>query len=89
MLYIILQLDLPAFALIKVFSSYIFARHNTKTPFIISVYSVIINICISLYFFSDMGFIIIPIATTISSWFNAIILFVYLIKKKYFFFDKF
>ena len=78
---------LPAFALIKVFSSYIFARHNTKTPFIISVYSVIINICISLYFFPIIGFIIIPIATTISSWFNAIILFGYLMKKKYFIFD--
>ncbi len=78
---------LPAFALIKVFSSYIFARHNTKTPFTISVYSVIINVCISLYFFPIIGFIIIPIATTISSWFNAIILFGYLIKKKYFVFE--
>ncbi len=77
-------LGLPAFALIKVFSSFIFARHNTRIPFIYSVYSVIINIGISLYFFSDIGFIIIPIATTISSWFNAIILFSYLIKKKYF-----
>ena len=80
-------IGLPAFALIKVFSSYIFARHNTHTPFIYSVYSVIINICISLYFFSDMGFIIIPIATTISSWFYAVILLSYLIKKKYFIFD--
>ena len=59
-------IGLPAFALIKVFSSYIFARHNTKTPFIISIYSVVINIFISLYFFKDLGFIIIPIATTIS-----------------------
>ncbi len=80
-------IGLPAFALIKVFSSYVFARHNTQTPFIYSVYSVILNIFISLYFFSDIGFIIIPIATTISSWVNAIILFVYLIKKKYFIFD--
>ena len=56
-------IGLPAFALIKVFSSYVFARHNTQTPFIYSVYSVILNIFISLYFFSDIGFIIIPIAT--------------------------
>jgi len=33
---------------------------------------------ISVYFFKDIGFIIIPIATTISSWFNSFILFVYL-----------
>tara|TARA_Y100001958_G_scaffold143061_1_gene119768 strand:+ start:360 stop:1835 length:1476 start_codon:yes stop_codon:yes gene_type:complete len=78
---------LPAFALIKVFSSYIFARQNTQTPFIFSVYSVIINIFISVYFFSEFGFIIIPIATTISSWFNAILLFGYLIKKNYFTLD--
>ncbi len=81
-------IGLPAFALIKVFSSYIFARHNTKTPFIISIYSVVINIFISLYFFRDLGFIIIPIATTISSWFNALMLFVYLTQRKYFFFNK-
>ena len=80
-------IGLPAFALIKVFSSYIFARHNTQTPFIYSLYSVIINVCISLYFFPETGFIIIPIATTISSWFYAAILFNFLIKKKYFIFD--
>ncbi len=78
---------LPAFALIKVFSSYIFARHNTKTPFIFSVYSVIINISLSVYFFGDIGFIIIPIATTISSWFNALLLLIFIIRKKYFEFE--
>ena len=31
---------------------------------------------------------LIPIATSISSWFNALILFIYLIHKKYFFFNK-
>ena len=40
--------------------------------------NIILNILISVYFFREIGFIIIPIATTISSWFNAIVLFVYL-----------
>ena len=71
-------LGLPAFALIKVFSSFFFANHNTKIPFYISLISVILNIFISIYFFNDFGFIIIPIATTISSWFNALLLFVFL-----------
>ena len=79
-------LGLPAFALIKVFSSFLFARHNTKIPFYFSFFSVVINIFISLYFFEKIGFIIIPIATTISSWLNSLFLFVYLISKKYFFF---
>ncbi len=79
---------LPAFALIKVFSSFFFANHDTKTPFYISLISVIINITISLYYFKSVGFIIIPIATTISSWFNAIILFLFLTNNNLFNFNK-
>ena len=80
-------LGLPAFAMIKIFSSFLFARHNTKLPFYFSVFSVLLNILISLYFFNKIGFIIIPIATTISSWFNAALLLVYLINKNFFSFQ--
>ena len=78
-------LGLPAFSLIKVFSSFLFARHNTIIPFYFSIISVLINVGISLYYFKDIGFIIIPIATSISSWINAFILFLYLNYKNYFF----
>ena len=71
-------LGLPAFALIKVFSTFFFANHDTKTPFYISLVSVLLNILISVYFFKNIGFIIIPIATTISSWFNSLTLFIFL-----------
>ena len=81
-------LGLPAFALIKVFSTFFFANQDTKTPFYISLFSVILNILISVYFFREIGFIIIPIATTISSWFNAIILFIYLKNKDLFNFNE-
>jgi putative peptidoglycan lipid II flippase len=77
-------LGLPAFSLIKIFSSFLFARDNTKIPFYFSLFSVFINILISVYFFNKIGFIIIPIATTISSWINALILLIFLLKKKYF-----
>jgi len=77
-------IGLPAFSMIKIFSSFLFARHNTKTPFYISVFSVILNILISVYFFNKIGFVIIPIATTVSSWVNAIMLLIYLNNKKYF-----
>ena len=79
---------MPAFSLIKVFSSFFFANHNTKNPFYISFVSVILNIIISVYYFDKIGFIIIPIATTISSWFNAIMLFVFLKNKNLFSFNK-
>ena len=80
-------LGLPAFALIKVFSTFFFANNDTKTPFYISLLSVILNVFISLYYFENIGFIIIPIATTISSWFNSIILFIYLKNRNLFKFN--
>ncbi len=82
-------LGLPAFALLKVFSSFFFANHNTKTPFYISLMSVILNIFISIYYFNEIGFIIIPIATTISSWFNCILLFLFLKNGNLFSFNQF
>ena len=81
-------LGLPAFSLIKVFSSFFFANHDTKTPFYISLISVILNIGISIFYFNEIGFIIIPIATTISSWFNSFLLFIFLINRSLFSFNK-
>ncbi len=81
------SLGLPAFAIIKVFSNFFFANHDTKTPFYISLVSVLLNILISVYFFRSIGFIIIPIATSISSWFNTIILFLILRKRNLFSFN--
>jgi putative peptidoglycan lipid II flippase len=80
-------IGLPAFSLIKIFSTFFFARHNTKIPFYISLTSVLLNVFISVVFFKEVGFIIIPIATTISSWFNAILLFIFLKIKDLFSFN--
>ena len=80
-------IGLPAFSLIKVFSTFFFARHNTKTPFYLSVISVLLNISISITFFEEIGFLIIPISTTISSWFNAISLFILLKQGRLFSFN--
>jgi putative peptidoglycan lipid II flippase len=80
-------IGLPAFSLIKIFSAFFFARHNTKTPFYISLTSVLLNILISVALFKEVGFLIIPIATTIASWFNAILLFIFLKKKNLFSFN--
>ncbi len=82
------SLGLPAFAMIKVFSTFFFANLDTKTPFLISLFSVLLNILISIYFFKSIGFIIIPIATTISSWVNLLALFILLKKKDLFQFNK-
>ncbi len=59
---------IPAFALIKILANFFFARDDTKTPFYISSFVVFLNILISVTFFNKFGFIIIPIATSISTW---------------------
>ena len=81
-------IGLPAFGMIKVFSTFFFANQDTKTPFYISLFSVILNIFISLFYFKSIGFIIIPIATSISSWINSILLFIFLKKRNLFEFNK-
>ena len=78
----------PAFSMLKIFSNYFFARNDTKTPFYLSVISVILNILISVSFFNKVGFIIIPIATSISSWINVFILFYFIRKRNFYYFDK-
>ena len=57
-----------AFAVLKIFANFFFARDNTMTPFKVSSIVVFINVAISVLFFKEIGFIIIPIATTLSAW---------------------
>ena len=71
----------PAFALIKILSNFFFARDNTKTPFYISTFIVFLNIVISVSLFDRIGFIIIPIATSISTWVGVFI-YIYLLNNK-------
>ncbi len=78
----------PAFSILKIFSNYFFARNDTKTPFYLSLISVILNILISVSLFGKFGFIIIPIATSISSWANVFFHFYFIKKRNYYYFDK-
>ena len=59
---------LPAFSLLKIYSSFYFARGDTKFPFKVSLLTVIINILISILFFVYIGFIAIALGTVISCW---------------------
>jgi len=81
-------IGVPAFSILKIFSNYFFARDDTKTPFYLSVVSVILNVLISVSFFKEFGFIIIPIATSISSWINVFLHFYFIKKRNFYNFDK-
>ncbi len=77
----------PAFSILKIFSNYFFARNDTKTPFYLSLISVILNIIISISYFKKFGFVIIPIATSISSWINVFFHFYFIKKRNFYNFD--
>ena len=70
-----------AFALVKILSNFFFARDNTKTPFYISSFIVFLNVVISLSLFNQIGFLIIPLATSISTWIGVLI-FLYCLQKE-------
>tara|TARA_B100001939_G_scaffold342551_1_gene353850 strand:+ start:34 stop:1560 length:1527 start_codon:yes stop_codon:yes gene_type:complete len=72
-----------AFALVKILSNFFFARDNTKTPFYISSFIVFLNVAISLSFFEEKGFLIIPVATSISTWVGVLIFLYFLNKNNY------
>ena len=72
-----------AFALVKILSNFFFARDDTKTPFYISSLIVFLNVIISLSFFNQIGFLIIPIATSISTWIG-VLTFLYFLKQRNF-----
>ncbi|MDC0161859.1 murein biosynthesis integral membrane protein MurJ [bacterium] len=75
-------LGLPAYVLIKVLIVCFFAREDTKTPLYISIVSVITNIVLSLILIGTMREMGIALATAISAWINAILLFIILISKQ-------
>ena len=74
-----------AFSLVKILANFFFARDNTKTPFYISSFIVFLNVLISVCFFNQIGFLIIPIATSISTWVGVLIFLYYLKKDNYLF----
>ena len=74
-----------AFALIKILANFFFARDNTITPFYISSFIVFLNVTISIAFFQKLGFLIVPIATSISTWIGVLIFLYLLLKNDYLF----
>jgi len=81
---------LPAFVLIKVFQPAFFAREDTRTPMRLTVINLVINASgsIGLFFLLRrmglMPHVGIALATTISSWLNAVLLWKLLVQRGHF-----
>ena len=77
-------IGLPAFLLIKVFQPGFFARQNTVVPTLLAALSVAINITVSLLLFPRLAHVGIAVATTVSAWFNALMLLAVLVNNRQF-----
>jgi len=81
-------LGLVAFVIVKILTPVFFAYENAKIPLIISFVNLVINTGLSIIFFYYLGFIGIALATSIASWLNVFILYIFLFRQRYFILSK-
>ena len=74
-------IGLPAFILIKVLAPGYFARQDTVTPVKIGVIALLTNIVLNLILVSHLEHVGLALATSLSAWLNATLLWVGLKKK--------
>jgi putative peptidoglycan lipid II flippase len=65
-------IGLPAFVLVKVLAPIFFAREDTRTPVVVAVWTMVVNIVLSLAFLSSLGAVGLALATSLASWFNTV-----------------
>lgn len=83
----VLALGLPAYVLIKSLAPGFFARGDTKTPVKIAAIAMVVNVVLSLILMEHFLHVGVAMATTISSWLNAIMMLIILYRRSHFFFD--
>lgn len=75
---------LPAWMLIKMMASAFYARHDIKTPAQIAVFAILLNIVFNFVLVHPFLHAGLALSTTLASWFNALLLFVFSLKKNIF-----
>lgn len=71
---------LPAYILIKIFSSSFFAQQDTKTPVKIAMLGLVMNVILNFAFMKPLGFVGVALSTSLSAWVN-VFMFAYLLQK--------
>tara|TARA_B100000886_G_scaffold340004_1_gene307383 strand:+ start:159 stop:1727 length:1569 start_codon:yes stop_codon:yes gene_type:complete len=77
------SIGLPAYGFIKIFSVIFFSEKNTLIPFLISVLSMLVNLLFLILLVNSMGHLGIALSLSLASYFNVIVLYIFLQKKKY------
>ena len=78
------SLGLVAFILMKIYTPIFFAYENAMPTLYVTAVNLIINTLLSIVLFIYIGFVGIPIATTISAWISVLYMNYYLKKNNYF-----
>jgi putative peptidoglycan lipid II flippase len=79
---------LPAYILIKIFSSSFFAKQDTLTPILIALASMVINVILNLLLIFKLKHLGIALATSLAAWANAGLLGYILFHRKLIVFDQ-
>jgi putative peptidoglycan lipid II flippase len=75
------SLGLPAYILIKIFSTIFFARENTVTPVVVACSAVVVNLALNLLLYKPFAHVGLAFSTAASAWFNVGLL-AYLLNNK-------
>ncbi len=78
---------LPAIALIKIQTTILFAHHDTKTPFIVTVVGAIFNVVLAIILIKHLSYLGVAIASTLSLSLQSIALIIILMKKRLYIFE--
>lgn len=71
----LLVLGLPAYVMIKVLAPGFYARKNIRTPVIVALSTLFFGVLLNYLFIDEYGIVTLPVATAISAWLNALILY--------------
>ena len=81
-------LGLPAATIAKILIPYFYANEIPKIPLMTNAISMIVNILLTLILYPSIGFFAIPVAISLSSWVNLILLLHQHKKRKFFLLDR-
>lgn len=74
-------IGLPAFILIKILAPGFYANQDTKTPFKIATFCILVNLCFNLLLMGPLKHVGMALATSISGWVNVLLMAVILLKR--------
>jgi putative peptidoglycan lipid II flippase len=67
-------LGLPAYVLVKVLTPGFFARHDTKTPVKIALFTLLVNVGLNLALMGPLAHVGMALSTAIAAWLNVVLL---------------